>query len=191
MDKKQFYEHLEVILRFIRKTRAIRKDKPLTETSVERMRLTNQFMSRYFELYLLLRSNPNLKLDPEYKEFIAESQYPLKGLTFELNHYVSEIEDRLRTTFYDNEWADIICLRRSAVEAVKELYRGTAFEEFYEGDNPDALDLNTEDLDDSLEIQGGKRGGLKEEDIPREIPASHWWWWSPDEPPNYIREDDE
>ena len=191
MDKKQFYEHLKFILHFIKKAEKITRTKLTVDIGSEPDILTNEFMRRYFELYLLLRNNPNLKLDTKYKDFIAESQYFLKGLITELNHYIGEIEDRLRTTFYDNEWEAIICKRRSAVEAVKELYRGTSFEEIYEGDDPEALEFDTEDLDDSLEIQGGKRGGLKEEDIPREIPASHWWWWSPDEPPNYIREDDE
>ena len=184
MHKEQFDKLLKRILDLLEKTIAVLKFKSLKESRSERKIRMINFMSEYLQLYLLLRNEPNLKLTSEYKDFIEQSQYLLKGLVFELDDYVSEIEDRLRTTFYDNEWADIICLRRSAVEAVKEMYRGTAFEEFYEGENPEALILDTEDLDDSLEIQGGKRGGLKEEDIPREIPASHWWWWSPDEPPS-------
>ena len=191
MNKEQFYEHLELILRFLQETEQIRESQPVTETGSQRKQLADQFMSRYYYLYRLLRNNPNLRLDLKYKDFIAESQYLLKGLTFELNRYVNKLEDRLRTAFYDNEWAGIICPGRSAVEAVKEMYRGTAFEEFYEGDNPDALDLNTEDLDDDLESFSHKEGYLKENQIPREIPASHWWWWSPNEPPDYVREDDE
>ena len=190
MEKKQFYECLEIILRFLKKTEEITRTKLPTETGAERERLTSQFMSRYFELYLVLRNNPNLKLDSKYKDFIEQSQYLLKGLTFELNRYVSKLEYRTGSIYYDNEWEAIVCTRRSAIEAVKEMYRGTAFEEFYEGDNPEALDLNTEDLDELIEMRGEKEGYLKENQIPREIPASHWWWWSPDEPPNYVREDD-
>ena len=184
MNKDQFYQHLELISRFLNEAKRIRKSKSLTEIGSETEQLIDHSMSKYLRLYLLIRNDPKLKLDSKYKDFIAESQYLLKGLTFELNRYVSEIEDRLRTTFYDNEWEGIICRSRSAVEAVKEMYRGTAFEEFYEGDNPEALDLNTEDLDDDLESFSHKEGYLKEEDIPREIPASHWWWWSPNEPPS-------
>ena len=191
MNKEKFYAHLELILSLLKETEKIKKALPATERGNETERLTNQFMNRFFELYLSLRNNPSLKLDDKYQDFIEQSQYLLRGLTSELNDYISELEDWLRTTFYYNEWERIICKGRSAVEAVKEIYRGTSLEQFYQESSPYALDLDTEDLDDSLEIQGGKRGGLKEEDIPREIPASHWWWWSPDEPPNYVREDDE
>ena len=184
MDKEKFHAHLELILSLLKETKETRKTKPLIETGVERKQLADQFMSRFFELYLALRNDPSLKLDSKYQDFIAQSQYLLRGLRFELNHYVSELEDWLRTTFYDNEWEGIICKGRSAVEGLKEMYQGTSFEEFYEGENPDALILDTEDLDDSLEIQGHKKGYLKEEKIPREIPTSHWWWWSPNEPPN-------
>ena len=184
MNQEQFHKHLALILRLLKETEAIRKAKPVTETGSEREQITDQFMSRYLELYLLIKNDPDLKLDEKYRDFIAESQYLLKGLTFELNRYVSEIENRLRTTFYYNEWEGIICPGRSAVEAVKEMYQGTAFEEFYEGDNPDALDLNTEDLDLSIEMRAHKEGYLKEDQIPKGIPTSHWWWWSPEEPPN-------
>ena len=184
MNQDRFYNCLKRILSLLEKTKVILKAKPLNETRSERKHGVKSFMIEYLQLYLLLRNNPDLKLDSKYKDFIEQSQYLLKGLVFELNDYVNETEDRLRTTFYDNEWADIICLRRSAVEAVKEMYRGTAFEEFYEGDDPEALEFDTEDLDDDLESFSHKEGYLKENQIPREIPASHWWWWSPNEPPS-------
>ena len=184
MSLEKFYEHLEIILRFTKETKAIRKAKPLTETGSERKRLTDQFMTRYFRLYLLIRNNPDLKLDPKYKDFIIESQHLLRSLTSELNRYIGGIENRLRTIFEYNEWEGIICPCRSAVEAVKEMYRGTAFEERYEESNPYALDLDTEDLDDSIEMKAHKEGYLKEDQIPKGIPTSHWWWWSPEEPPS-------
>ena len=191
MSKEQFYKCLERILIWLEKTKTIRRTKSVDERWEEMKKLTNLFMDGYFELYLLIRNNPDLKLDDKYQEFIEQNQYYLSHLTSELDDYVSRIEDRLRTTFYDNEWEAIICRGRSAIEALKELYCGTSFEEFYEGDNPDALILDTEDLDDDLESFSHKEGYLKEEDIPREIPTSHWWWWSPNEPPNYIREEEE
>lgn len=189
MNKEQFYAHLELILRFVKEAEETKRTKTVDERWEEVARLTDQFMSRYFELYLLLRNDPDLKLNSKYKDFIAESQYLLRGLTSELNRYITKIENRSKTTFYDNEWGGIICPSRSAVEAIKEMYRGTSFEEFYQESSPYALDLDTEDLDDTLEMRAHKEGYLKEEDIPREIPASHWWWWSPNEPPDYVRQE--
>ena len=183
MNQNQLHKYLALILRLLKETEAIRKAKPVTETGSEREQITDQFMSRYLELYLLTRNNPDLKLDEKYRDFIEQSQHLLRGLRFELNRYVSEIESRLRTIFEYNEWEAIICPRRSAVEAVKEMYRGTSFEEFYEGENPEALILDTEDLDDSIEMRAHKEGYLKEDQIPKGIPTSHWWWWSPEEPP--------
>ena len=191
MNKEQFYKQLEITLRLIKEVEEITRTEPATETRTERRQLIDYFMYKFFELYLALRNDPSLKLNSKYKDFIIESQYFLRGLGSEIDRYIGEIEDRLRTTFYSNEWKEIICPSRSAIEAVKEIYRGTSFEERYEGDDPESLFLDTEDLDDDLESFSHKEGYLKEEDIPREIPASHWWWWSPNEPPNYIREDDE
>ena len=191
MHKEQFYDHLEVILRFIKEIKQINKAETFLETSTEREQLTYQFMRRYFQLYLLLRNNPNLKLDTMYKDFIVKSEDILGYLTSELNRYIWELEDRAGSIFYSNEWEGIICPRRSAIEAVKEMYRGTSFERVYEGDDPEILDLDTEELDELIEMKGEKEGYLKENQIPREIPASHWWWWSPNEPPDYVREDDE
>lgn len=169
----------------------IRKNQPITETDVERKKLTNLFMAGYFELYLLLRNNPDLKLDSKYKNFIEESQNILGYLTSDLNHYISELEYKTGSTYYGNEWEEIVCLSRSAIEAVKEIYRGTEFEKIYEGDDPEILDLDTEDIDDLIEMRAHKEGYLKEEDIPREIPTSHWWWWSPEEPPSELARNNE
>lgn len=186
MNKEQFYEHLELILRLLKKTRQIKKVETFVDTCTEREQLTSQFMRRYYYLYLLLRNNPSLKLDSSYNSFIAESQDILGYLTFELNRYVSQLEDRTSSTFYNDEWEGIVCRGRSAIEAVKEIYRGTSFEKIYEGSDPEILDLDTEDLDELIEMRAHKEGYLKEEDIPREIPASHWWWWSPNDSPTTL-----
>lgn len=184
MNKEQFYKDLELISGLLEKTKTIKKTKTVDERWEEIKRLTARFMSKYLALYLLLKSNPDLKLDPKYKDFIAKSQHFLRSLVFELDDYVTYIENRLSSMFYSDEWETVVCPCRSAVEAVKEMYQGTAFEEFYKGDNPDALDLNTEDLDDSIEMRAHKEGYLKEDQIPKGIPTSHWWWWSPEEPPS-------
>ena len=191
MNKEQFYEYLKIILRFLNEIKQIRKYYSGTETYSERKQLTDQFMTKYYYLYKLLRNYPDLKFDSEYKDFIKQSEDILGYLTTDLNRYISELEDRTGSIFYSNEWEGIICPRRSAIEAVKEMYRGTSFERVYEGDDPEILDLDTEELDELIEMKGEKEGYLKENQIPREIPASHWWWWSPNEPPDYVREDDE
>ena len=184
MSQEQFYDHLEIILHLVKKTEEITRIKTVEESWEEAKRLTDRFMSEYFKLYLMLKDNSNLKLDEKYKNFVEQSQFFLKGLTSELDRYVIGLENRLRSTFYSDEWETVICPGRSAVEAVKEIYRGTSFEEFYEGENSEALILDTEDLDLSIEMRAHKEGYLKEDQIPKEIPTSHWWWWSPEEPPS-------
>ena len=183
MDKEQFCNHLELILNLLKETKSIRKTKPITETSSERKQVTNQFMSRYLELYLSIKNNLSLKSDEKYQNFIEQSKYFLSHLTSELNRYVVELEKRTNSIYYDNEWETIVCPSRSAIEAVKEIYQDTSFKEFYEGENPEALILDTEDLDDSIEMKAHKEGYLKEDQIPKGIPTSHWWWWSPQLPP--------
>ena len=184
MDKEQFYTHLELILHDLERTKAMAKANSATETGSKIKLLTEQFMKEYFNIYLLLRNDPDLKLDSRYKDFIEQSQHLLRSLTYKLNNYIRELEDRTGSIFYGNEWKEVVCKGRSAVEAIKEMYRNTAFEEIYEGSDPETLEFDTEELDELIEMRGEKEGYLKENQIPREIPASHWWWWSPNEPPS-------
>ena len=178
MNTEQFQAHLELILNLIQKTEELQETKTITETKVRREQLTNQFMSRILELYLAIKtSSTSSTLSAKYKTYIEKSEYSLRSLISELISYINATEDKLRSTFYDKEWEEIICRRRSAIEALKEMYESTFFAQFY-------YELDTEDLDDSIEMRAHKEGGLKEEQIPKGIPTSHWWWWSPEEPPN-------
>ena len=54
MNKKQFYEDLELILGLLEKTKTIKKTKTVDERREEIKRLTARFMNKYLALYLLL-----------------------------------------------------------------------------------------------------------------------------------------
>ena len=88
-----------------------------------------------------------------------------------LANFITTLGQLDSALYYAEQWENSICWRRSAIEAVKEMYKNTVLKEFY-------YELDTEDLDDSIEMRAYKEGYLKEDQIPKGIPATHWWWWS-------------
>lgn len=178
MSKEEFSNHLDSILRLLEKGKGLRLHDKFTEKKIERSQLSDFLMNKIVELYLLGKIYPDYKEDPKYQDFIRNSGSTLRILTSEIVDYIIKIENELRESFYSVEqWKNHICWRRSAVEALKEMYKDTPLKELY-------YELDTEDLDDSIEMRAHKEGGLEEEQIPKGIPTSHWWWWSPQLPPN-------
>ena len=177
MNQTQLEEKLQSIINLLEKVKRIYDRGQITNTNSKRKTIANEYMSKILRLYLAGQSDSSLLNNSEYQEYIQQSSIILKRLIYELNNYIDDIEGELRGSFYyPEQWENSICWRRSAIEALKEMYKNTLLEEFY-------YELDTEDLDDSIEMKAHKEGGLKEDQIPKGIPTSHWWWWSPEEPP--------
>ena len=142
-----------------------------TETLYLRQDKINYFMDLTMELYLSVQLDPSLKSESQFQEYLNESANLLCGITiWDLLSYISSIESIVKMIMEVGEWRKV-CWRRSAIESLKELYKNTVFEQYFD-------EIDTEDdLDLILESKGKKEGPLSEEEIPDGIPSSHWWWW--------------
>lgn len=129
-----------------------------------------EFMDENMDLYLATLAHPSLKSEEQFHKYINETANLLCGVIGDLLLYISSIEKIVTLIMEVGEWRKV-CWRRSAVEAVKELYKNTVFEQYFS-------EIDTEDdLDLILESKGKKEGPVSEEEIPDGIPSSHWWWW--------------
>jgi hypothetical protein len=173
MEKQALHQELERLLKFLKKVHPVySKDIPEIEKSHPRKAISS-FMEGTYDLYLALKHDSSIKSDVEFQTYIKQSAGLMTWLTMDINTFIYEIEETLGSVFYDNEWEGV-CWRRSAVEALKKMYRNTVLEEHFH-------DLDTEDLDLYIKGKGEMEGGV--EKIPDGIPPSHWWWWYPDPPP--------
>ena len=131
---------------------------------------TRQIMDRIFKFYLSVQLDPSLKSESQFQEYLNESANLLCGVIWDLLSYISSIESIVKMIMEVGEWRKV-CWRRSAIESLKELYKNTIFEQYFN-------EIDTEDdLDLILESKGKKEGPVSEEEIPDGVPLSHWWWW--------------
>ena len=84
--------------------------------------------------------------------------------------YVNSIERIAGSILEPGEWEKLFW-RRSAIEALKELYQDTVFEQYFY-----QIEID-EDTEERLEFLSQREGPVSEDDIPKGIPSSHWWWW--------------
>ena len=169
---------IESALYSLKQAKESKQVKNISEAKIRPSELIDSFMNEILRLYLFIENQPSYKKDIKYQNFIKNSEYILRRLIYQIVKYILQIESEFDSDFYYAEqWKNRVCWKRSAVEALKEMYKGTFLEQFY-------YELDTEDLDDSIEMRAHKEGGLKEDQIPKGIPTSHWWWWSPEEPPS-------
>lgn len=135
--------------------------------------VTENFMNGILDIYLAWKTNSSIEKDPKFQAFIHNSSSQVSQLTNDINQFISDMEYTLSLTFYSDEW-DRICWKRSSIEALKEIYQNTLFEEYL-------ILLDTEDVDGYIEGRKDIKGYIPFEDIPKGIPPSHWWWY-PDTP---------
>lgn len=89
---------------------------------------------------------------------------------------VSSLEHRLMCTFYGDEWVRV-CEHRSRIEALRRLWPEpiAGLFPFY---------FDTETVDDLMRRKSTCEGGLRDDQIPKGTPTSHFWWWLPGEAPS-------
>lgn len=140
----------------------------------ERTEEIAHFLSKFFELGLLVKGNPALLESPEVSHFLNSSAENLGKAISEIRDYIRLTEDMFYFEWELDEWEQI-CERRSAVEFLFELYRDTKFEGWFQF-------FDIEDLDELIHDRGEREGGVPEDSIPQGIPLTHWWWWYPGDP---------
>jgi hypothetical protein len=153
--------------------------------NIERRTEVRAFMDGLLNLYLALKADLSIEVEPQFQNYLRESADLLTWITFDIGIFISEINQALRELFYSDEWFGI-CRNRSAVEALRELYQNTNLGEHLSVE-PNLSDLDTRDLDGEIRLKG-EEGFLSQEQIPAGIPSSHWWWWLPYVPPSDSRE---
>ena len=164
MNQETLYQKIE---RLFCTLKALREQYKTIDTWAE----TRQFMDDIVDIYIALKTNPSIEEDTKFQDYIRESAIELTSCTDYIYDFIFKMEQDLCYTFYSNEWIGI-CWRRSAVEAIKEMYQNTCFEEHF-------TDLDTEEIDDHIKAKGEYEGYIPQAQIPIGIPSSHWWWWYP------------
>jgi hypothetical protein len=131
-----------------------------------------KFLDNFLKLYLTLQCHPQLKETNEYQEFIQKSIPSILMMSLSIGQYqINLYESLIPDEYYEADNYEVYW-RRSAIQAVKEIYQ----------DIPDcdlqhyfSESFDCEDMDG--EIAAGLCGiGLKNT-IPVGIPRTHWWWW--------------
>jgi hypothetical protein len=137
-----------------------------------------QFMLETLELYLALKTDYSLNSDVNFQNYLNESAIKLISRARDLDFFIADIEQALSFPFYGDEWINI-CYKRSSIEALKEIYKNTSFNEHFDYFEKEYL----EELDDTIRWKGEKERYIPHQaQIPVGIPPSHWWWY-PDPPP--------
>ena len=167
MNQETLYQTIDRIFRLLK---ALREQDKTIDTWAE----TRQLMDDTVDIYIALKTNPSIEEDTKFQDYIRESAIELTSRTDDIYGFIIKMEQDLCYPFYSNEW-DGICWRRSAVEAIKEMYQNTCLEEYFD-------DLDTEEVDDFIKEKGKHEGYIPESEIPIGIPSSHWWWWYPEIP---------
>jgi hypothetical protein len=169
---KQFQKELETLLEQLKKINPNYGD-DISQISIRRHRV-EEFMKETFDLYISVKNDSSIQAEPKFQSYISESANLLSELSWWLSDFITDAEKIIcRSPFYGGEWEGV-CWRRSAVEALKEMYYGTVLEEHFDEED-------TEDLDLTMRSKCEMEGDV--EKIPDGIPPSHWWWWCPDSPP--------
>jgi hypothetical protein len=143
-------------------------------TEVDRDEMVELFLDGTFQL--ATSAGPEDRDTPEFRDYVRESSALIDEFQHRVQDYVRRTERQARPAFQANEWEQI-CRRRSAIEFLRELSRGTDYE-------LRTLTLDTRALDDLLLDVGQREGYLDPDRIPAGVPPDHWWWWYPNDPPD-------
>jgi hypothetical protein len=136
------------------------------------------FMMDLLNTYCLLNLDSSLIKTQKMQEFLQESAPKIAPLAFlNIGDFQTDIEDLFsQDTDYD-PWPEV-CKRRSAFEALRELFHDTQYsdlKEYLDLSSPNQ-DFNPEDIDYVIEYRAIPKP-VSDDEIPEGIPRSHWWWW--------------
>jgi hypothetical protein len=148
----------------------------LTSGAINKASVTDVFMQKLLHVYLLLKRDPSLFEVQELQNFLRESAPRLAGgIARHITKFQMEIEDLFSQDPDYDPWEQV-CYRRSAFEALRELYQDTQDPELKRCLDLSNEDWNPEDIDFIIE-QKAVPEPIAESNIPAGMPRSHWWWW--------------
>jgi hypothetical protein len=100
---------------------------------------------------------------PEVAVFVEETSPLLRNAGGGLSMWLLDVN---QPTFEDTQGYQQWLRDRSAIEYLRDLYRGTSIEAYVQ-------DLDTEDLDELIRFKAHYFGGSGR---PEGAPPHHWWW---------------
>jgi len=131
-------------------------------------------MSVVYGLGKALSASPELRADAALQRFLDETASVLKARQVNLTHYPWTVVREFKGNWESNEW-DQLCVARSGLQFFIDLFRDTALSE-------EVAAIDPGDMDEFIRELGTDEGYSTDDEIPLEIPASHWWWWYPEAP---------
>ena len=140
---------------------------------VDRASMLERYLDTTSALALQADDDPAARA--ELAEYMNESAPVLMEFRHRLDDYIRRTTAIMDIGFQADEWIDV-SKRRSAIEFLTELSKGTPFEF-------GASSLDTLELDSRMMEVGDHEGYLSADRIPAGTPPSHWWWWYPNPPP--------
>lgn len=132
-----------------------------------------ELLDDLYDVGKALGASAGLRTSPELQRFLEEAIPVLKARQGDLLLRPWKIRYRFQGIWEDDEWIQLL-VARSGLQFFIELFRETALAE-------NVAELDTSDVDEFIRERGNE-GNLTDEQIPPELPASHWWWWYPKEP---------
>jgi hypothetical protein len=138
---------------------------------------TYSFMINLLRTYCLLKLNPLLNEAKELQDFLQGSAPKVACISYPLIRFQSDIESLFTLDPDYDPWLEV-CTRRSALEALRELYQDTQHTSLRESLASSDLNeaFNPEDVDELIEAWAISEP-VSNDNIPAGIPRSHWWWW--------------
>jgi hypothetical protein len=137
------------------------------------------FMRALLNLYLELQLNPSIQTMFEFQNFLKKSSPLIARMSNQIIYFEMNIpnlfDDEAASEYYYDPWPEV-CWRRSAFEALKELYQDTKDPELTICLDPSNEDFDPEDIDFIINEKAFS-APIAENEIPAGIPRSHWWWW--------------
>jgi hypothetical protein len=109
---------------------------------------------------------------------LQESAPKIAPLAFlNIGDFQTDIEDSFSQDPDYDPWPEV-CKRRSAFEALRELFHDTQYSDLkeYLDLSSSNQDFNPEDIDYIIEHKAFPEP-ISDDEIPQGIPRSHWWWW--------------
>lgn len=132
-----------------------------------------ELMADTYQVGKVLAASPKLRSEGDLQRFLDETVSVLEKQRVDLTFFPLNVSHQFEGIWEANEWEQL-CVIRSGLQFFVELFQETALAEH-------VASLDTSALD-GLIRERGSEGYLSDDQIPPEIPLSHWWWWYPEPP---------
>jgi hypothetical protein len=132
-----------------------------------------ELMYDVYRLGIELSASPKSGSDVALRQLLAEVASVLTERNVDLAYYPQTVVRQFRTSWEANEWEQL-CIARSGIEFFMALFLESVLAEKVAAISTSAID--------KFIRESGDEGYLSDDEIPLEIPLSHWWWWYPEKP---------